>query len=183
MKKIPLSAAKAFALTTLVVLSACTTYPTGPGVMVLPGSGATFEQFQSDDAQCQGYAQQSSGAPAQSAAQKSAVDSAVVGTAVGAAAGALIGSASGDAGEGAAVGAGSGLLLGSAAGSGAYAASGDLLQRRYDSAYVQCMYAKGHQVPVPAGAASTGQAQYAPAHKSANAGGFPPPNTPPPPGY
>jgi hypothetical protein len=171
------------AVALLALLSACTSHPPGPGVMVLPGSSATFEQFQADDAQCQGYAQQSSGASAGSAAQKSAVDSAVVGTAVGAAAGALIGSASGDAGEGAAVGAGSGLLLGSAAGSGAYAASGDLVQRRYDTAYVQCMYAKGHKVPVPASAAPASDATQGPANRSADAGGFPPPGTPPPPGY
>jgi hypothetical protein len=183
MEPASMSRAPTVAFSMLALLSACTSYPTGPAVMVLPGSGATFEQFQYDDAECQGYAQQSSGTSAESAAQKSAVDSAVVGTAVGAAAGALIGSASGDAGEGAAAGAGSGLLLGSAAGSGAYAASGDLLQRRYDTAYVQCMYAKGHQVPVPAGAAPANHAQQAPADTSANAGGFPPPGTPPPSGY
>jgi hypothetical protein len=52
--------------------------------------------------------------------------------------------------SGAAIGAGSGLLLGSAAGPGAYETSAYALQNRYDITYVQCMYAKGNQVPVSA---------------------------------
>ena len=32
------------------LLGACATVPTGPSVMVLPGSGKSFEQFQVDDA-------------------------------------------------------------------------------------------------------------------------------------
>jgi hypothetical protein len=50
-------------------------------------------------------------------------------------------------GAGAAIGAGTGLLLGSAAGSSYAAGSYYAVQRRYDNAYVQCMYAKGNQVP------------------------------------
>jgi hypothetical protein len=120
--------------------------------MVLPGSHKTFEQFRADAAVCQQYAQDAVGqtTPGQ-AAIDSAAQSAVAGTALGAAAGALIGSASGQAGSGGAIGAGSGLLLGSAAGSGAAGTSADVFQRRYDIAYLQCMYAKGNQVPVPAG--------------------------------
>jgi len=70
-----------------------------------------------------------------------------VGTVVGAAAGAVIGTATGNPGAGAAIGAGSGLVLGSASGVQASAASGAALQSRYDMAYLQCMYAKGNQVP------------------------------------
>jgi hypothetical protein len=33
----------------MVGLSACATIPTGPSVMILPGRGKTFEQFQTDD--------------------------------------------------------------------------------------------------------------------------------------
>ena len=33
----------------LVFLGACTTLPTGPNVMVLPGVGKPFDQFQVDD--------------------------------------------------------------------------------------------------------------------------------------
>ena len=66
-------------------------------------------------------------------------------------AGAAIGSISGQAGQGAAIGAGTGLLFGgtNAAYAGGYASYD--WQRRYDNAYVQCMYAKGNQVPVRAG--------------------------------
>ena len=42
----------------LVVLlaSGCVTVPPGPSVAVMPGSGKTFEQFQSDDASCRQWA-------------------------------------------------------------------------------------------------------------------------------
>lgn len=171
-----------------LMLSACATYPLGPSMMVLPGAGATFDQFRIDDMGCRNYAQQAGGQSAQEVAQNSGTDSAVVGTVVGAAAGALIGAASGNAAAGAGIGAGSGLLLGSAAGSDAYVTSGYSAQDRYDNAYVQCMYAKGHQVPVPAGLAAT---QPAPARAEIAPGprqppvvtNYPPPGTPPPPGY
>jgi hypothetical protein len=39
-------------------------------------------------------------------------------------------------------------LFGSAAGAGAADTSGRSLQHRYDTGYIQCMYAKGHKVPV-----------------------------------
>jgi hypothetical protein len=133
-----------------LALSACAVAPpTGPSVMALPAQGKSFEQFQQDDATCQQYASAriDNGSP-QQAANESGVSSAAVGTALGAAAGALIGAAAGDPAIGAAIGGGSGLLLGSAAGlSNAYA-SGAALQQRYDMAYIQCMTAKGENVPV-----------------------------------
>jgi hypothetical protein len=129
-------------------LSACATMPTGPSVMVLPGEGKTFDQFRADDAECRQFAyQQAGGASGQQAAQQSAVKSAVVGTALGAVAGMAIGSASGNMGAGAAIGAGTGLLVGGAAGSSAASGSYYEAQRRYDNAYMQCMYAKGNQIP------------------------------------
>ncbi len=173
----------------------CATYPPGPSVMALPGSGANFDQFQRDDMDCQVYAQQAAGMSTRQSGEKGAVDSAVVGTMVGAAAGALLGAASGDAAAGAAIGAGSGLIIGAASGSDAYGVSGARTQDRYDTAYVQCMYARGHQVPVPAGVAAARQAQPAPAYATpaptsapapapgAPVGAYPPPGTPPPPGY
>ena len=99
------------------------------------------------------------------------VRSAVVGTALGALAGAAIGGNS----RGAGVGAGVGLLAGSAAGAGAGQQSGYALQRRYDHAYQQCMYAKGHRVPVAGRYGATEQRAYTPPP--------PPPgsHTPPPP--
>jgi Glycine-zipper domain len=134
-----------------LLLGACATIPSGPSVMVLPGAQKTFEQFREDDALCQFYARQAVGGqtPTQTA-MDSGTKSAVAGTAVGAAAGALIGAAAGEPAGGAAIGAGSGLLLGSAAGPGAYESSAYALQNRYDITYLQCMYAKGNQVPVSA---------------------------------
>lgn len=133
----------------VISLTACATIPNGPSVMALPGTGKSFDQFRIDDADCRQFAYvQVGGATGQQAAQDSAVKSAVVGTVLGAAAGAAIGSASGDMGAGAAIGAGSGLLLGSAVGTGYSSSSYYEAQRRYDYAYLQCMYAKGNRIPV-----------------------------------
>jgi len=138
-----------FSLIVMILsLGACATMPTGPSVMSLPGEGKSFEEFRADDAVCRQFAyEQIGGVSGQQAAQDSAVKSAVVGTAIGAAAGAAIGSVSGDMGAGAAIGAGTGLLFGSAAGSNYAAGSYYETQRRYDHAYLQCMYMKGNQIP------------------------------------
>lgn len=127
-----------------LAVAGCVSLPAGPSVMVLPGSGHTFEQFRNDDAVCQQYAYwQIGGTSANQAATNGAVTSAAVGTAVGAAAGAALGG-----GGGAAVGAGVGMAGGSIAGTGVASSSWQATQDRYDIAYIQCMYAKGHQVPV-----------------------------------
>lgn len=131
-----------------VLVSACVSLPPeGPGVMALPGSGKSFEQFRADDAMCRNYAQLAI-APntPESAAINSGVASAVLGTAVGAAVGAAV-----DGSSGAAVGAGVGLLAGSTGGIAASNASSYAMQQRYDQNYVQCMYARGHKVPVIGG--------------------------------
>ncbi len=134
----------AIVLAAAVALGGCATFPTGPSVMALPGSQMDFDQFRADDYACRSYAHQSvGGQDAQQAAANSGVNSAVVGTAIGAIAGAAIGGRSG-----AGVGAGTGLLIGSASGAGAADSSGRMLQHRYDVGYTQCMYAKGHRVPV-----------------------------------
>jgi hypothetical protein len=138
----------------LGVVSACATVPSGQSVMVLPGAGKPFDQFQLDDMVCRQYAQQQVGVAPGQAATQSAVNTAVLGTAIGAAAGAAIGAATGHPGVGAAVGAGGGLLTDTAAGAQARAVSSGALQERYDIAYVQCMYAKGDQVPGVAAAPS-----------------------------
>ena len=149
-----MSLRKKLAVLSLAIgVGACATIPpSGPAVKVLPGSNSNFSQFRADDASCQQYAMQSIGqtTPAQAAAN-SGVNSAVTGAAIGAAAGALIGAASGVPAGGAAVGAGTGLLVGGVGGAEAYGVAADAMQDRYDMAYVQCMYANGHQVPVPAG--------------------------------
>jgi hypothetical protein len=158
------------ALLVAALLGACATVPTGPSVMALPGTGRTFDQFRADDAACRQYAwQQIGGVTAGQAAANSAVGSAAVGTAIGAIAGAAIGGR-----EGAAVGAGTGLLFGSAAGAGASQATGYEAQRRYDHAYIQCMYASGHRVPVSGTFSGASRYQAAPT---------PPPAYAPPPAY
>lgn len=152
-----------------LLLSACAaTPPSGPGILVLPGSGKSFDQFRYDDQDCRGYAHsQVGGKTAEQAATDNAVKSAVVGTAIGTVAGAAIGGH-----QGAAVGAGVGLAGGALAGSGtSYAAAGSL-QQRYDYAFTQCMYAKGHKVPV--------SGRYYDAPRTRQAARTPPP--PPPPG-
>jgi len=131
----------------LVVLGGCATVPSGPNVLVLPTAGKPFEQFQVEDATCRQWAEQQIGMSAQDTVNQNTATSAAVGTAIGAGAGALLGAASGNVGAGAAIGAGSGLLMGTAAGSGAGQAYGSDAQQKYDYAYVQCMYAKGNQIP------------------------------------
>jgi len=130
-----------------LVLGGCATIPTGPSVMALPPPGKSFEQFQADDAVCKQWAAQQIGLSPQEAANQNTATGAVVGTALGAGLGAAIGSASGSAGVGAAIGAASGLLVGTTAGANAGQAYGWQAQRRYDIAYLQCMYAKGNEVP------------------------------------
>jgi hypothetical protein len=155
----------------LAVLGACATVPTGPAVMVLPGTGKSFDAFRADDAVCRQFAhEQVGGLTPQQAASNTAATGAVVGTAVGAAAGALIGGTASATG----VGAGAGLLVGSLAGAGAGTGSYYNAQMRYDFGYQQCMYAKGNRIPVSGRFASSlppRQAYYPP----------PPPNAPPPP--
>ena len=139
-----------------LIAGCATPPPSGPSVMVLPGSSKTFDQFRFDDNECRQYAfAQIGGQGAADAQSNSAAKSAAVGTAVGAAAGALIG--------------------GSMIGTGMSESSGYSLQRRYDVGYQQCMYAKGHQIPMAA--------RYAPRQQVRQVPPPPPPsgNPPPPP--
>ncbi len=131
-----------------LALAGCVTVPTAPAVMALPGTAKSFDQFRADDMACRDYAQYSLGPGADRVASDTAAANATGGALVGAAAGAIIGAATGQAGPGAAIGAGTGLLFGSAAGANAAGYSYYGMQRRYDAAYLQCMYAKGNQVPV-----------------------------------
>lgn len=154
-----------------LLLIGCTTMPTGPRVMALPGSGKTFDQFRADDFECQQWALSRVGVPSQ-AANESALKSAAVGTVVGALAGAAISGGH----QGAAAGAGTGLIVGSMAGASAADASSYGAQRMVDQAYVQCMYAKGQRVPV------SGRLISMPVPTAVNSPPPPPPpGTPPPP--
>ncbi|MDX9994498.1 MAG: glycine zipper family protein [Rhodocyclaceae bacterium] len=153
-------------LAAAALLAGCASVPTGPDVMVLPGTGKSFDEFRTDDMVCRDFAyRQVGGKAGEEAATSAAVRNAAIGTAVGAVAGAVIGGR-----DAAGVGAGTGLIIGSV--SGAEASRGGIYgnQRRYDNAYVQCMYAKGHRVPV--------SGHYTPA---APLNPPPPPGSPPPP--
>ena len=150
------------------VLIGCATIPPGPSVTVMPSPGKPFEVFQSDDAACRGWAQQQSGWQANDTVNRNAADGTVIGAVLGAGLGLAIGAASGNPATGAAIGAAGGALGGAAIGSERGAAAGWEVQRRYDTAYQQCMFAKGHQVP-----------EFSPAPRRTRY--LPPP--PPPPAY
>lgn len=128
----------------IFLVSACASVPNGPSAMALPGTGKSFDQFRYDDASCRQFArEQIGGTTANQASSDSFAKSAVVGTALGAAIGAAV-----DGGRGAGAGAATGLFIGSLIGVDEGNASSYRTQRHYDNAYIQCMYAKGHRVPV-----------------------------------
>lgn len=131
----------------LLVIGGCATIPSGPSVMVLPPPEKPFEVFQAEDAVCKQWAAQQIGHSPQETVDQNTVTGAVAGTVIGAGLGAAIGSTSGDMGAGAAIGAASGLLLGTVAGADSARVYGWEAQRRYDIAYMQCMYSKGNQIP------------------------------------
>lgn len=155
------------------VTVSCVSLPNAPGVLVLPGSNKSFEQFRADDFNCRQYAYgQVGGEIPSQVATANTVATAAAGSAVGAVTGAAIAG-----GPGAAMGAGSGLAVGGAAG---YASAGSgyyETQQRYDWAYIQCMYAQGHRVPI------SGQITNEPKTPAVNSQIPPPPpgNPPPPP--
>lgn len=138
---------KALIIVALSLLSGCVTMPTGPSVLVLPAPGKPIEEFQIDDMACRQWAGQQVGISAQDTANKNTISGSAIGTALGAGAGALLGAATGNVGKGAAIGAGAGLLFGTASGANAGQEYGWEAQKRYDYAYVQCMYTKGNQIP------------------------------------
>lgn len=149
------------------------TMPSGPSVLVLPGSGKGFDQFRADDLDCRQYASaQVGGAGPDQTAGDSVAKSAALGAVIGAAAGAAMGGQ-----RGAAAGAGTGLAVGAMAGTGAGSASAYGLQQRYDYAFQQCMYAKGHKIPV-SGRFESMRPQIPPDYAPVPP---PPPNQPPPP--
>ncbi len=156
-----------------ILLGACASIPNGPSTMALPGNGKSFDQFQVDDQSCRGFAlNQIGGATANQASNDSFAKTAVLGTALGA----VVGAAAGG-GRGAGVGAATGLAMGSVVGAAEADATGYSTQARYDNAYNQCMYAKGHQVAV---SASMARRMTSTPVNSAPVYYVPPP---PPPGY
>ena len=87
---------KKLAATAALLVAACGTppLPAGPGVLTLPGSGKTFDEFRADEQACRNVSQSDVAAKASEVSDEGA------------------------------------------------------LQRRYDAVFIQCMYAKGHKVPV-----------------------------------
>ncbi len=171
----------ATALAVASLATACATLPTGPSVMVLPGSGKSFDEFRYDDGMCRDFASDRTGTSTQKAATDAGVAAAAIGTGVGAAAGAAIGAAAGNPGMGAAIGAGSGLLLGSSVGVDQAAWAGASAQQRFDAAYQQCMYAQGNQIPVAAGSVQPYTQQRTPPRPSPQPPPVRPRHIPPPP--
>jgi len=157
----------------LMLLGGCASVPTGPSVLVLPGTDRDYNAFRDDDMQCRQYASQQVGSPN----NDPAVRNAVIGTVIGAVAGAAIG---GDH-RGAGIGAGTGLLVGSMSGADATQRQGYGSQRQYDNVYIQCMYGKGHRVPVAGSMTGRRIPAQAPAdNRSAGDYPPPPPSYPPP---
>lgn len=150
-------------------LAGCASAPLGPTVAVMPAPNKPLEVFSAEDRYCQDYADRAVSGQTKTT-DDSSVGKAVVGTAIGAVVGAAVGGR-----DGAAVGAGGGLLVGSAAGAGHGSMSERQIQRRYDVAYLQCMYSYGNQVP---GQYATRQAP-PPPPPPASSGSAPPPPPPP----
>ena len=123
------------------LLSGCVSMPTGPTVFVMPPPNKPYNLFVQEDQYCRYWADASIGS-GRDAANNQLAASAVTGAAVGAIAGALSGGHN-DVGAGAAFG----TLFGSSIGAGQASATAWTVQRSYDIAYQQCMYARGNVIP------------------------------------
>jgi hypothetical protein len=98
------------------LLGACSTMPSGPSVLALPGEGKNFDVFHNDDLACRQFVKTGP-------ASQEEVD------------------------------------------------SREEAQQNYDIGYIQCMYGKGHRVPVPEESMYGAQQEWYPP---------PPPNMPAP---
>jgi uncharacterized protein YcfJ len=168
--------ASAAAIAALLVLDGCVTQPLGPTIAVMPAPGKPFAQFQQEQATCQAFAQQQTAGGAQQANNQQVLTG-VLGTALGAGLGAAVGG-----GRGAAIGAGAGAIGGTAVGAGPAQYAQMSLQQRFDTAFAQCMYSFGNQVP----GFSPRPAGYGPPPGYGPPSGPPPgygPPSGPPPGY
>ena len=108
-------------LVPLLALAACVTVPTQPGILALPGTDKTLEQFQADENECGRNAY----------GRVSAMN----------------------------------------------ASSSDYyeLPRRFDFAFLQCLYAKGHKVPVLGGYTNAPAGNPPPSGAQPQPEGIPPP--------
>jgi len=130
----------------LALLVGCTETPAGPTVQVMPRSNKSFEAFQADQAACKAYAESQVSGQAD-AANKKALTTGALTTLAGAGLGAAIGAATGSAATGAAIGAATGAGGGGLYGAHTASQKNATIQQQYDTAYMQCMYSKGNQVP------------------------------------
>lgn len=128
-------------LSLALAVAGCASQPTRPTIAVMPAPNKPFEVFVQDQQACKAYAYRETSGEADYANER-ALGAAALTTALGAALGAAV-----DGGHGAGVGAAGGAVAGSAIGAGQSSDYGYGLQRSYDIAYAQCMYAKGNQVP------------------------------------
>jgi hypothetical protein len=131
-------------------LVGCTGVAPGPVALVMPAQGRSLAHFQVDDEFCRAFALDRLGGVSPEAAAITNLASSVIG-AMGlfGLAGAVI-----DGSRGARIGAAVGAVTG---GIGAGVAGLDArspVQTRFDNAYVQCMFTRGHRVPISASLAT-----------------------------
>lgn len=107
----------------------------------MPPPNKPFEVFAQEQADCEHYASDQVSGVAE-AANNRALGAIALGAVLGLAVGAATGS-----GRAATVGAATGGAIGAAVGANQSGYAGYGLERRYDIAYSQCMYAKGNYVP------------------------------------
>jgi uncharacterized protein YcfJ len=141
-----------------LLLAGCAVTPMGPTVAVMPGPNQPFDVFATDQAACKSYAAQQVQGQAERSNQR-AIFNSLVPTVLGAGTGAAVGNLYGNPGGGAAAGAAGGALAGTEVAANASSNDQMSIQQQYDNAYVQCMYAKGYDVPgwPPHSVASTEQ--------------------------
>jgi hypothetical protein len=118
----------------------------GPLVQVMPSPHKPFPVFLADQQECKTFSQDQVDGQA-SLANRGAAGGALLTTGIGGATGGLIGWTVGTPGTGAIVGASSVATGATASGIDVSRTANAGIQTQYDNAYVQCMYARGHQVP------------------------------------
>jgi hypothetical protein len=131
----------ALALSSTLLFTACATTPMGPTVQVMPNPNKPFPIFQQDQEQCKQYAQSQVAGQADNA-NKAAAGQAALGVLLGGALGAAAGNH-----QGAGVGAATGAIAGTTAGAGSSQTAQLSIQDQYNTAFMQCMYSRGNQVP------------------------------------
>jgi outer membrane lipoprotein SlyB len=127
-----------------LMLAACASTPMGPTVHAMPPQGKPFDQFAAEQASCKQYADNQVRGQADNANTTGILEG-VGGIVLGAGLGAALGG-----GHGAAVGAGLGAVGGTAVGANTSSHQQHGIQQQYNDAYLQCMSAKGNQIPQPA---------------------------------